>query len=248
MHSFGLASLPGCWIFGHLLAESFDVFGDRGSKVGGDLREVFSAFFGVNQFRTELLDSVIEPARGCHAYELSSAKLIPPYRYFCTSSRIRQTPLELSPTWLKYGDHPLYFASLRKLLGPKTRLRRGLQSSRMKEIVVLAMPDDSITISPGPKFKTAMLLAIAADVLQLAVFPLFVEGALSPLDDVLDVAVGAAMVQLLGWHWEFLPSFFAKLVPGVDLVPFWTLAVANVYRKAKRMADTGAEKPLLPER
>jgi hypothetical protein len=28
----------------------------------------------------------------------------------------------------------------------------------------------------------------------------------------------------------------AKLVPGVDLVPFWTLAVANVYRKAKRKA------------
>jgi hypothetical protein len=44
------------------------------------------------------------------------------------------------------------------------------------------------------------------------------------------------MVHLLGWHWEFLPSFFAKLVPGVDLVPFWTLAVANVYRKTKRMA------------
>jgi hypothetical protein len=24
-------------------------------------------------------------------------------------------------------------------------------------------------------------------------------------------------------------------VPGVDLVPFWTLAVANVYRKAKQV-------------
>jgi hypothetical protein len=46
------------------------------------------------------------------------------------------------------------------------------------------------------------------------------------------------MVHLLGWHWEFLPSFFAKLVPGVDLVPFWTLAVANVYRKAKRFAES----------
>ena len=43
------------------------------------------------------------------------------------------------------------------------------------------------------------------------------------------------MIYLLGWHWEFLPSFFAKLVPGVDLVPFWTLAVANVYRKSKRI-------------
>src|SRR5580658_8530991 len=98
------------------------------------------------------------------------------------------------------------------------------------------MPDDSITISPGPQFRTAMLVAIVADALQLAVFPLFVAGALSPADDVFDIAVGALMVQLLGWHWEFLPSFFAKLVPGVDLVPLWTLAVANVYRKSKRIA------------
>jgi hypothetical protein len=49
------------------------------------------------------------------------------------------------------------------------------------------------------------------------------------------------MVHLLGWHWEFLPSFFAKLVPGVDLVPFWTMAVANVYRKAKHIAAAAAE-------
>ena len=82
-----------------------------------------------------------------------------------------------------------------------------------------------------------MILAIVADALQIAVFPLFVQGALSPAEDVLDFGVGALMVHLLGWHWEFLPSFFAKLVPGVDLVPFWTMAVANVYRKSKRMAE-----------
>ena len=46
------------------------------------------------------------------------------------------------------------------------------------------------------------------------------------------------MVHLLGWHLEFLLSFVAKLVPGVDLVPFWTMAVANVYRKAKQTAVT----------
>jgi hypothetical protein len=49
------------------------------------------------------------------------------------------------------------------------------------------------------------------------------------------------MVRLLGWQWEFLPSFLAKLVPGVDLVPFWTMAVANVYRKSKRIAVTAEE-------
>jgi len=100
----------------------------------------------------------------------------------------------------------------------------------------LLLADDSITISPGPQFKTAMLLAIAADVLQLAVFPLFVEGALSPADDILDLGMAALLTNLLGWHWEFLPTFFAKLVPGVDLVPFWTIAVVNVWRKAKRDA------------
>ena len=101
---------------------------------------------------------------------------------------------------------------------------------------MIPMTDDAITISPGPKFKTAMLVALLADVLQIAVCPMFVEGALSPADDLLDFGVGALMIHLLGWHWEFLPSVLAKLVPGVDLVPFWTLAVANVYRKAKRKA------------
>jgi hypothetical protein len=64
---------------------------------------------------------------------------------------------------------------------------------------------------------------------------MFVEGAASPADDVLDLGMAGAMSFLLGWHWEFAPSFFAKLVPGVDFVPLWTLAVANVWRKSKRL-------------
>jgi hypothetical protein len=105
------------------------------------------------------------------------------------------------------------------------------------------LTQDTITILPGSRFRAAMLLAVVADALQLIVFPLFVEGALSPADDVLDFGVGAMMVHLLGWHWEFLPSFLAKLVPGVDLVPFWTLAVANVYRKSKQIAINAEEIP-----
>ncbi|MGA3009094.1 MAG: hypothetical protein ABSD72_02420 [Terracidiphilus sp.] len=91
-----------------------------------------------------------------------------------------------------------------------------------------------ITISAGPRLRIAMILAIIADLLQVVVFPLFVVGAESPADDILDTGIGAILIYLLGWHWEFLPSFVGKLVPGVDLVPFWTLAVANVYRKSKR--------------
>jgi hypothetical protein len=101
-----------------------------------------------------------------------------------------------------------------------------------------AMTEDPISLSPRTRFRAAMILAMAADALQIFVFPLFAEGALSPADDVLDVAVAAVLVRLLGWHWEFLPAFLAELVPGVDLVPFWTLAVINVYRKWKQITIT----------
>lgn len=93
---------------------------------------------------------------------------------------------------------------------------------------------DGLTSSSGWRFKSAMILALAADALQIFVFPMFAEGALSPADDILDLGIAAVLIRLLGWHWEFLPAFGAELLPGVDLVPFWTLAVANVYRKSKQ--------------
>lgn len=97
---------------------------------------------------------------------------------------------------------------------------------------------NSVSISAGPRLRAAMIVAIIADLIQLIVFPLVIEGALSPADDVLDVSVAGILSWLLGWHWEFLPSFLAKLVPGVDLVPCWTIAVANVYRKNKQLATS----------
>jgi hypothetical protein len=112
------------------------------------------------------------------------------------------------------------------------------------------MPPSTVTISPGPRLKAAMALAVVADALQLIVFPFFVEGAMSPADDVLDLVIGGAMVGLLGWHWEFAPSFVGKVVPGVDLVPLWTLAVANVYRKSRLIAAAaeGAGQNNIPPR
>jgi hypothetical protein len=104
----------------------------------------------------------------------------------------------------------------------------------------------TMTISPSTRFRAALILAIIADALQIAIFPLFIAGAESPADDILDFGIGAVLVYLLGWHWEFLPSFFAKLVPGVDLIPFWTMAVASVYRKSKRAlvtAEVSREEP-----
>jgi hypothetical protein len=105
----------------------------------------------------------------------------------------------------------------------------------------VATPGDSFLNSPRSRFRTALVLAMVADAVQIIGFPLFAEGALSPVDDILDVIVAVALLRLIGWHWEFLPSFAAELVPGVDLVPFWTLAVANVYRKWKQVEAAESE-------
>ena len=87
--------------------------------------------------------------------------------------------------------------------------------------------------SQRSRFSAALLLAIVADALQWIGLPLFVEGGISPLDDILDVVVAVGLTGLVGWHWEFMPSLIGKLVPGVDMVPLWTLAVVAVYRKSK---------------
>ncbi len=63
-----------------------------------------------------------------------------------------------------------------------------------------------------------MILAVLADALQIGVFPMFVQGALSPLDDVFDVAMAVVLYRLLGWHWELLPSSIAKLDPLASIV------------------------------
>ena len=79
-------------------------------------------------------------------------------------------------------------------------------------------------------------LAIAADLLQIVLFPLFLPGAASPWSDALDLAVAGAMTFLLGWHWAFLPSLVAEVVPGLDLVPTWTAAAFFVTRGSGRVA------------
>ncbi len=100
----------------------------------------------------------------------------------------------------------------------------------------MAAPEESQALTMPTRFRAALIVAIAADAFQLVLYPAFVGGALSPADDVLDFVVGAVLIGLLGWHWEFVPSFFAELIPGVDLAPIWVLAVANVYRKWKHGA------------
>jgi hypothetical protein len=101
---------------------------------------------------------------------------------------------------------------------------------------LFAVNQDTIDLSPkSPRMTAALVLAIIADLVQVVAFPLFIEGAASPVDDILDLGMAGILSYLLGWHWEFAPSFLAKLVPGIDFIPLWTLAVANVYRKSKQI-------------
>ena len=96
---------------------------------------------------------------------------------------------------------------------------------------------DFLKVIKTPEHRLAWLVAIIADALQIIAFPLFAEGAISPADVVLDVAVATVLSRLLGWHWAFLPSLAAELVPGVDLFPTWTAAVFYVTRQRIRSAE-----------
>jgi hypothetical protein len=90
---------------------------------------------------------------------------------------------------------------------------------------------DAFKSLKNSEHRLAWLVAMAADVVQIVGFSLFVEGAVSPADAVLDLVVGFILVRLLGWHWAFLPSLAAEMIPGVDLFPTWTAAVWYVTRR-----------------
>jgi hypothetical protein len=88
-----------------------------------------------------------------------------------------------------------------------------------------------------PEHRLAWLVAVAADAVQIALVPLFAEGALSPADTVLDILTAGLLIRLLGWHWAFLPSLAAELLPGFDLFPTWTAAVFFVTRQQLRAGE-----------
>lgn len=97
----------------------------------------------------------------------------------------------------------------------------------------------------SPEQRLAWLVAIAADAIQAVAFPIFMEGALSPANAVLDAVVALLLARLLGWHWAFLPSLAAELIPGLDLFPTWTAAVWYVTR---REVHPGEPEILPPEK
>ena len=94
------------------------------------------------------------------------------------------------------------------------------------------------TGSPKPetgKVRAARAVALAADVLQIAIAPLFGEGFASPFNDALDLAVAIVLVRLLGFHWALLPALAAEAVPALDLAPTWTAAVLLITGSGRRL-------------
>ena len=94
------------------------------------------------------------------------------------------------------------------------------------------------------RVRLARGLAVSADLLQWIAFPLFLGGAPGVADAVLDLVVCVALIRLVGWHVAFLPSFISELVPFVELVPTWTLAV---FFATRHWDDPIAPEKALPD-
>jgi hypothetical protein len=99
----------------------------------------------------------------------------------------------------------------------------------------------------SPEHRKAWFVAIIADAIQIVGMPLFAVGALSPADTVLDLATAAILSRILGWHWAFLPTLAAELVPGLDLFPTWTAAVFFVTRSQAQKEIRGETRSSEPE-
>jgi hypothetical protein len=94
----------------------------------------------------------------------------------------------------------------------------------------------NVALTPN-RIRAARTIAMLADLAEIVVFPAFMEGFLSPVNDVVDVVVAVALSALVGWHWVFLPSFLAEMIPVVGLVPTWTAAVFYVTSGALPPAE-----------
>ena len=109
------------------------------------------------------------------------------------------------------------------------------------------MTEAVVVKGPRPeRRRLALIIAIAADVVQFGFLPLFAFVIPAAVDDVIDVIVALVMIRLLGWHPAFLPTLAAELVPGLNLLPTWTAAVWFVTRKKKAEVISVSEPPVEP--
>jgi hypothetical protein len=80
------------------------------------------------------------------------------------------------------------------------------------------------------RIRAAYGVAVATDVLQLALGPLGWILA----DEILDVIAMILISRLIGFHPLLLPTFVLELLPVADLLPTWTGCVALVVMLRKK--------------
>jgi hypothetical protein len=97
-----------------------------------------------------------------------------------------------------------------------------------KDAIVRAARKQALSVVSRKRKRVALAVAALSDVVQMALFPVFAEGASSPFDVALDAATAIAILAIVGFRWRLAIALVAELVPGVDLFPTWTAVVASL--------------------
>ena len=98
------------------------------------------------------------------------------------------------------------------------------------------------------RMRAAIVVAVAADVLQWCFGPFGWAGA----DEVIDVVAMLLTIGLLGFHPLLLPTALIEFLPVVDMLPTWTGCVLVVIARMKKLEEAETTKviveppPLLP--
>lgn len=88
----------------------------------------------------------------------------------------------------------------------------------------------------------AMSVAVAADALQIGLFPVAWTFAQSAVD----VVAMLLTVFLIGFHLLLLPTFLVEFIPVADMLPTWTGCVAAVIALRRREQRPTAPPPTAP--
>ncbi len=97
----------------------------------------------------------------------------------------------------------------------------GLFTNRLR-------PDMASSAVSRARKVAAIFVAGFADLLQLVLFPMFVEGAASPFDWAVDLVTVVLLTLILGFKWRIAAGMVIELIPGLDLFPTWTALVLSI--------------------
>lgn len=87
------------------------------------------------------------------------------------------------------------------------------------------------------RIVVAFILAGLADLIQIPLTASMANIFGAPfavlLIFMIDCVLATALSLLIGFHWLLLPSFFLEIVPGIGVIPAWTVCVALVIKQRK---------------